>query len=602
MLIRYHHQMKGAFRDLSTASSAVISLPSSIRLDRPNGQGPKKAHATKAAVAATAPITMAKSAAPRFCFRKGLKPMTLMISGPGRRSALSKCPISHADTNFYHLSHHNVILLNMFASTNSVALVGVEGRAVRVEAHVGGGEKGRLNVVGLPDTAVREAKDRVMSAMSVAGYRFPPKSVTVNLAPADLPKSGSAYDLPIAMALLAAAGEIPKQVCEVVALGELALDGTIRPARGGLGAAIVASDLKIPCVLPPGPAEEASIVSSAEVRMVRSLTEAIEAALGGSFGQPSPPPEPVDTDRVDLSEVRGQPLAKRALEVAAAGAHHMLVSGPPGAGKTMLVRCLPTVLPTLGESDALQVAQVWSSAGRSRPFLFQPPIRSPHHTATMAAVLGGGSPIPVPGELSLAHRGVLFLDELGEFPPSLLDGLRQPLEEGRITISRKGVSVTFPAMVQLVAATNPCPCGYHGDDRQGCNCSESMVQRYRRRLSGPLMDRFDIRVKVNRVDPDAMIGPPEEPGREVAKRVASAREAQERRGVRNRDLTRTQLDAQNVTVGARRLVEGALRHGGLTGRGFDRVRRLSRTIADLAGSEPVDEPHAAEALALRGLI
>ncbi len=501
------------------------------------------------------------------------------------------------------LSQPLPMLQVMFASTNSVALVGVEARAVRVEAHVGGGEKGRLNVVGLPDTAVREAKDRVMAAMSVAGYRFPPKTVTVNLAPADLPKSGSAYDLPIALALLAAAGEIPRGACGVVALGELALDGSVRPARGGLGAAIVASDMGVPCLLPPGAAEEASVVSSAEVRMVGSLGAAIAAALGeGDFRPPLPPAEPPTVSMPDLSEVRGQPLAKRALEVAAAGGHHLLLSGAPGSGKTMLARCLPGVLPPLDERAALEVAQVWSSAGRARPSLFQPPIRSPHHTATTAAVIGGGSGIPVPGEISMAHRGVLFLDELGEFPPSLLDALRQPLEEGQVTIARKGVSVTFPSMVQLVAATNPCPCGYDNDNRHGCSCSDRMKQRYKRRLSGPLIDRFDIRVKVNRVDPDAMIGPPEEPSSEVAKRIASAREAQELRGARNRDLSRTGLDSLEVAVGAQRLVEGALRHGSLTGRGFDRVRRLSRTIADLDGSIAVEEPHAAEALALRQLI
>jgi magnesium chelatase family protein len=489
----------------------------------------------------------------------------------------------------------------VFASVTSAAVVGIDARPVRVEVSISGVAQG-FAIVGLPDAAVREARERVRSAVKASGHRFPTNRVTVNLAPADIPKVGSAYDLPIALGVLAAAGQAPAAVSDVVAIGELALDGTVRPARGGLAAGIVAGRKGKRCLVASGGVAEASL-ASAEVRGVRSLAHAVAVALGDDPGVGAPE-APIDanlsTPWLDLAAVRGQATARRAVEVAAAGGHHLLLAGPPGAGKTMVARALPGVLPDLTREQVIDVAQAHAAAGRPAAVSVRPPFRSPHHTATPAAILGGGSGIPVPGELSLADHGVLFLDELAEFPPYLLDTLRQPIEEGAVHVARKGVSVSFPCRVQVVAATNPCPCGYLDDPRTPCRCSPSRVERYRARLSGPLVDRFDLRVSVQRVEAGELLGPEGEASAAVRSRVEAARTRQAARGTLNRALSRDELDDFAWDPESRHMLTTAIERFALTARGWDRVRRVARTIADLAGEDLIAGDHVAEALALRG--
>jgi len=474
----------------------------------------------------------------------------------------------------------------MYAATSSVALVGGDVRPVEVQVHVGR-QSDQFKLSGLPDTAVREAKDRVRAAVMSSGIKFPNRTVTVNLAPAHLPKSGTDFDLPIALGVLAASKEIPHPGA-VVVVGELALDGSVRSGATTVGAAVLSARSGQPCLVAASAAGEVAAVPGSRVHGVSSLAHAVEVLRVGMERHPpvdaSSPDEPQGPG--DLAEVRGQPMARRALEVAAAGGHHLLLHGPPGGGKTMLARRLPGILPGLDDDQAVEVALIYAAAGLQRGLSRSRPFRSPHHTASRAALVGGGSGVAVPGEVSLAHRGVLFVDEMAEFPRANLDTLRQPLEDGTVTVARRGVTATFPSSFQLVAATNPCPCGYLGDRRKPCECRPAMVTRYRQRVSGPLLDRFDLVVKVDRLEASHVEGPEPDPSDEIRRRVDGARK-------------RLADGAPELSAGARGLLSTALGNSLLTARGFDRVRTVATTICALADGEAVSEEHVAEAMGLR---
>lgn len=472
----------------------------------------------------------------------------------------------------------------MYAATQSVALVGGDVRPVEVQVHVGR-QSDQFKLSGLPDAAVKEAKDRVRAAVMSSGVKFPNRTVTVNLAPAHLPKSGTDFDLAIALGVLAAGKEIPHPG-EAVVVGELALDGTVRSGPSTIGAAVLSARSGTPCLVGRSVAAEIAAVPGSTVHGVGSLAEAVEmlrSGLEGIGGVDARRPSSVGASG-DLSEVRGQAIARRALEIAAAGGHHLFLHGPPGGGKTMLARRLPGILPPLDDSEAVEVALIHAAAGLERGLSTLRPFRSPHHTASRAALVGGGSGVAVPGEVSLAHRGVLFLDEVAEFPRGNLDTLRQPLEDGAVTVARRGVTATFPSSFHLVAAANPCPCGYLGDQRRPCDCRPAQLARYRQRMSGPLIDRFDLVVKVDRLE--SMEAGDTESSLEVRARVVTA---SDRLG-RDRPATRRDADT---------LLDAALSNRLLTARGLTRVRRVAVTIAALAGSENVDESHVAEAMALR---